>query len=627
MGANPIPVVPVARVTPRRRSSLPKLTLQGVLSEGALLRVWKVLFQTSPEQLVRDPVDNVGFAANLKVNLRQLAHIVRSGVYRPSPPIIVRSAKRDGMTRPLSFLETGDQIILKALVDCLQKRLLRDFPPCVAFSRSQRPAFGDEPSDYESWFHAWLRHGNTVQTLLEQEGCKWVVKGDIANFFPTVSHRLLRQFVSQRTKAPDELINLLFFVLESMEWRPAYIENREIGLPQENYDASRTLAHAFLKAVDDSFLPEIKENRYARWMDDLVLAAPTKVEAQKLVARLQNALEAVGLYPNAAKTKVVPVEDFQRALYPAENQYLGYIHTRTQEGKRIRRDAFERCLTAFLRLPERLDSWDRVLRRFYTEARRIGSAALERHWLRHLAEMPALSEAIFGYLAGRPFNRRILDRLTGYLDSDANIYQDVEILAYEFLLDWRVPVKAGVMEGLASRILDRFFARGNSKPVLSEHARDLSSLLIYKYGDATQLGQIARYFEAEAVHSPEFARYAFYVLAGTEAHRELAFAIASKFEDKSLRRLHTFVLAADTNPQAYAPLLRRFLGVRQQILPTRNYLPGRTLPMFRIVRRQASFRRELFAICRIAVAKLQSAPRSFKDELTIQFLQNELRRA
>ena len=165
-----------------------QLTVDEILSADHLQMVWNAIKESYHEQLVRDPLDLLAFEADLESNLKQLAFQARRNHYRPGPPDIIRAAKRNGLTRGLAFLEITDTLVLKAIVDALQSDLHHGFPDCVSFGRSQEKAFRASARDYETWFQAWMRHQRTVEHLLDAEGCKWVVKADVSNFFPSISH-------------------------------------------------------------------------------------------------------------------------------------------------------------------------------------------------------------------------------------------------------------------------------------------------------------------------------------------------------------------------------------------------------------------------------------------------------
>jgi len=608
-----------------------QLTVDKVISEEMLRQVWKAVKKSYHDQLIRDPLDLLAFEANLDTNLKQLEFTIRDNRYRPIPHTVVRAAKRDGMTRPLSFLEITDTLVLKAITDAMQGVLHKGFPSCVGFARSQQKSFDTDEEDYETWIQAWLRHQRVVKDLLEQKGCEWVVESDIGNFFLSVNHRPLHQLVAQRTGAEERLINLLFFILESMTWRPAYSENRHVGLPQENYDASRILAHAFLQPVDMRFQSEIEGGRYARWVDDFVIAVPNPQEGRSVLRRLEQALEDRGLFPNSAKSKVVKAQDFVESLYPEWNAFLDRVHESTKNLHKkhdISRSTFDKKLNAFLGIPEkeRLKTWDRVLRRFYTESRRIGSAILENHAIRHLREFSACAPKIMSYLLGRPFSRELLQDILAYLKSQDNIYQDVEIWVYEFLLAWCFPADSAVTQLVADNCLDHFFARNSHPKPLTEHARGLISLMLYKFGTTHHIAELAKAFFTNRVHDPTFARYVICVLAGTDTYREDAFAAAEKFEDRAMRRLHSFLTTVAREPQAFKNTLKQYVTAQKRTPPTYFFFPARMLPLVRLVRTNRPFRLEWDRYLGSVVKRLKSSEQPLYDEKSIQFIAQEISR-
>lgn len=626
--ATPSPDV-VEAPTPATPKARP--TVSDVLSAEALRSVWRAIKKSYREELVRDPLDLLAFEANLDTNLKQLEFTIRSDKYRPTSTTVIRAAKRDGMTRPLSFLEITDVLVLKAITDSMQKVLHDGFPSCVGFARSRQKSFGTSAEDYETWIQAWLRHQAVVKDLLEQKGCNWVVESDISNFFPSVNHRLLHQLVAQRTGAEERLINLLFFILESMTWRPAYGGNPNVGLPQENYDASRILAHAFLKRVDDAFQPEIANELYARWVDDFVIAVPNPQEGRRVLRRLEQALEDRGLFPNSAKSRIVRAEDFAASLYPELNDFLDKVHESTKNSRkkdRVERSTFEEQLKRFLEIKEsdRRGTWDRILRRFYTQSRRIESAILETYAIDHLRQFPACASNIMSYLLGRPFSNTLLRGILDYLGSPDNIYEDVEIMIYEFLLQWSFPADTTICRFVADNCLDHFFGRQGYKPPLTEHARGIITLAVYKFGMPGHIDQLAKFFQANRVHDPAFARHAVCVLAGTDTYRGDAFATAEKFEDRAMRRLHSFLTTVAREPRTYESVLRQYVHVQEIKPPTYFFFPARMLPLVRLVRGDRAFRPEWDRHLSNVVNKLKSSKQPLCDERSIQLIEQELAR-
>jgi hypothetical protein len=73
--------------------------------------------------------------------------------------------------------------------------------------------------------------------------------------------------------------------------------------------------HTYLYEVDQAFEPEGVAGRYSRWVDDIVIGAPSREEGLQYVKRAQLALEKMGLSPNPTKTRVVSRAEFDKGLF------------------------------------------------------------------------------------------------------------------------------------------------------------------------------------------------------------------------------------------------------------------------------------------------------------------------
>ncbi len=85
------------------------------------------------------------------------------------------------------------------------------------------------------------------------------------------------------------------------------------------------LAHTYLRRVDSEFEIEGRNDRYSRWVDDIVIGASNRSEALTQVQRAQVALEGIGLFPNSAKTRIIPAREFVADYMKAANDDLGEI--------------------------------------------------------------------------------------------------------------------------------------------------------------------------------------------------------------------------------------------------------------------------------------------------------------
>ncbi|MBE3591897.1 MAG: hypothetical protein IMW84_03200 [Thermoanaerobacter sp.] len=150
-------------------------------------KVWKNIKTNLSEELIRDPIDHLAYEANLDGNLGYLIYRIKHDRYTPTFATIIRAAKRDGMTRPLAFLEIEDQLIFNSISESLEEELLSDFPDYVNFSRKNVKM--TPIGEYETWFDKWLRHQTLTTKFIvsEENENEFVVESDIANFFPSIN--------------------------------------------------------------------------------------------------------------------------------------------------------------------------------------------------------------------------------------------------------------------------------------------------------------------------------------------------------------------------------------------------------------------------------------------------------
>lgn len=601
------------------------LTLEFIFSIDKLQKVWRVIRDGLSDDLVRDPFDYLAYEVNLNSNLGLLRHSIVNFSFTPRSALIVRGAKKDGLTRPLSFLEIEDLIVLKALCDSLQAELHKDFPEYVDFSRRLRTAFPIEDSEYEGWFDKWLRHQNRLTKIIaKRNGWKFIVHADISNFFSSINHALLRQTISFRSDAEEAVVNLLFYILEAMLHRPAYSVDHRVGLPQESHDASRILAHTFLYTVDRRFKKEGEEGRYARWVDDIVLSVNAEPEGKRVMNRLQDEIESRGMFLNTAKCRIVPSEKAITELWLEENEYLDKIHQRIEENLDIDLEDFEQRLETFLH-NEKKENWNRILRRYYTESRRSRSSYLEQYVLNHITETPSEAKYILAYLESRPFNESQLQQILDYIKSEENCYEDIEIIIYEFLMRWSIPNDDRIKELCWKSALDHFFGRNGYQQPLNGHVLGLISLLCYKFGGRPALAEIAAFYGGS--NDLQFLKYAFCCLVATEDFRNQSFDKAIAVEDISIRRLEKLVRELENNAREYTEMIKRVLEPIQKKFPNRFIMEPRFLPLVRICRKDDNFRAIWKDICERALERLKSTESTLQDHLSIAFLKAELTHA
>jgi len=518
-------------------------------------------------------------------------------------------------------LEIENQIVLNAICESLEPQLLKDFPKYVNYSRSRIKVIKDPSEiDYESWFDRWLRHQNLLKKFVAEDSeYEFVVEADISNFFPSVNLRLLRQAILAKTEAEEKLLQLLFYLLHTMVSRPDYSIDHDNGLPQENHDASRMLAHFFLEPIDKDFEDFGREERYIRWVDDFRIAVTSEIEGRKCIQKLQLSLEKRGLFLNTAKSKILSREQAKSELFLDENAYLEEVHEKIKKGEIVDISEFKSKLIAFLQ-KEKIGSWERVLRRYYTESRRVGSNILEKYAIQHLKEFPSSAKHILEYLHGRPHTEELLNQIFKYLKSTENIYEDVEILTYELLLRWRCSYES--KSKIVKPALDHFFGRNEWATPLNEYCKGLIALLTYKYGNYDAISEIADYFNGSS--EKHFVRYTYLVLSATTDFEEIATRKVISSEDIGLRRLSGFIQLVKREPAKHYKLLKNYMQLRKKKLPDRYELEPRALPLFRITKENTQFRNTKWKnLVNNAIKLLEDNQNDFKDYVSITFLSQE----
>ena len=416
--------VPEFQFCPTDRGHLSMtIALETILEPAVLRRVWKDVRKREREihltqiPLVRDSTGGIAFELSLSDVLENLRLRLLEGTYRPHAPIIIEGAKSKLLHRRRSFLAFEDGLILGGLVQAARATLMKKMPAWVSFGQLDQPKkkskeHGGITFDYESWWTKWLQYRGLLK-VIEGDPNPLLVVSDITNFFASIDLSLLRSKVSGETLLDEKATNLLFYLLENLRPAEGYSPSGSLGLPTVADDTSRILAHFYLAELDEELIEEGQSGRYTRWVDDMVISVPDAVEGGKVVTRIERALLRVGLVANSSKTDLVPKDVFRESHHEEENEYLDEVHQAIKSEEKFTSEdqiLFEKRLTSFLCSPKE-GNWSRILRRYYTESRRVRSTILLTHWKDHLAEYPTNSDYILDYVSFFPGDMEFCDQL------------------------------------------------------------------------------------------------------------------------------------------------------------------------------------------------------------------------
>ena len=418
------------------------IKLETILEPAILRRVWKdsrtrerrVHLDQAP--LVRDSTGGIALDLNLTKTLEYLRTRILDGTYRPHLPLVIESAKSKLLRRRLSFLSIEDSLILGSLVQSIRPSLIARMPRWVSFGQGDNKKEETRKDfisfDYEDWWTKWLRYRNLLR-VIEDDLNPLLVTSDIVNFYGSVDLSLLRSKVTEVTSLEGQANDLLFYLLDRLLTYHNYGPKGLFGLPVVGDDTSRILAHYFLLDLDLALSQEGSENRYTRWVDDMVVSVPDHLEGVKIVSRIENALTRIGLVANSSKTEIITKEEFQERHYVNDNVFLDDIHQMTDARLPVDRRLFHKHLRTFLTC-RRGGYESRILRRYYTQSRRIRSKILLCLWQEHLREFPSNAQSILDYVSFFEGTLSFCTELFDFLKTHGALFEDLQVLLYETLL-------------------------------------------------------------------------------------------------------------------------------------------------------------------------------------------------
>lgn len=223
--------------------------------------------------------------------------------------------------RPIGVPCIADRALQRSVAGVLSAIYEQDFLPCSFGGRTGLSAH-----------HAL----STFNEVVVGKKVGWVLEADLKNFFGSLDHKWLLQFVKHRVGDP-RIINLIqrwlkAGVLEEGEWQP-----NEGGTPQGG-SASVLLSNIYLHYVLDLWFervmkPELKGEAYLiRYLDDFTVCFQYHEDALRFQETLGRRLGKFGLSLEPQKTRLVAFGRFAQSDAKKRNKkvetiyFLGFTH-------------------------------------------------------------------------------------------------------------------------------------------------------------------------------------------------------------------------------------------------------------------------------------------------------------
>jgi group II intron reverse transcriptase/maturase len=229
------------------------------------------------------------FERNLDENLKTMQNLLETGDYKPLPVLRFYRDKEGGAKRAIGIPVVRDKIVQQALLLVLSPIFESEFLNCSFAYRPGRSAL------------------NAIDMLeaLIKAGYKWVLDGDIENFFDSIDHELLISFVAEDV-ADTAILKLIEEFLNACVFDNMSIHEEYMGITQGSV-ISPLLANVFLHRFDRAITA--KGYHLIRYADDFVIVEETQEQIGNALADTAAILRALKLELNESKTKLIPAKE------------------------------------------------------------------------------------------------------------------------------------------------------------------------------------------------------------------------------------------------------------------------------------------------------------------------------
>jgi group II intron reverse transcriptase/maturase len=265
-------------------------------------------------------VDGIGkeeYSRNLDDNIAQLIAKMKTMSYRPGPVREVRIPKEGTpvATRPLGISNFEDKIVQLMTAKILTAIYEPTFREC---------SFGFRPGRS---CHTAIK---SLMDYLHDNPHAAIIDVDLRNFFGTLSHEILLDFLRLRIK--DEVfLRYIVRMLRSGVLSDGELRMTDEGSPQGNV-ASPILANIYAHYVLDCWFQDVVKQHCRgkvemfRYADDLVVCCQFPSDAERIHRALVGRLGKHALSLNTEKTKIVPFDAnaARRGVSQGTFDFLGF---------------------------------------------------------------------------------------------------------------------------------------------------------------------------------------------------------------------------------------------------------------------------------------------------------------
>lgn len=419
------------------------LEFEDLFSLRRLRATWKSIRRELKYLIARDVIDWVDWAIRVTSSLEDIRADVISGNYIPSPATRIEEGKSKGSVRVITSLNIRDALIYRHICDHALRLALPKKVTGAYFSRRHAltpvgKSFDPHLDPYDRFFEIWLHYHQYRSRTMLNEPYEILVITDISNYFDSIQHDLLFEYLAP-LGLPRKAVGLLGRMIELFRPDSGHSPSPRVGIPVDELDCSRELAHIFLFEHDHRVSDAFGESNYARWMDDQNVGARSPTEARRVINMMTKSLSQQKLTLNSGKTKYLTPQDVAVHFQFDANELLDEWWSNLQQaGWNMIEDLRNRLVDLWQVISTGETSgkgnWDKVMKRFYGYATRADQDFLEGRAIDDLIAYPHYASRIFEYFARRNQGVELLDLFNDYCQAGENLYEAVETKFFEATL-------------------------------------------------------------------------------------------------------------------------------------------------------------------------------------------------
>lgn len=466
----------------------PDQEFEQLFSPNELRKTWKQLKTEFQKAAVRDVIDYLDWRVLLDHSLQDLSRAVIAGTFNPDSPQRYELAKSKGAYRILVGLQPPEALVYRHIANRVYGRALPTKVKGAFFSRRHEATpvgktigIPNEES-YERFFDIWIRYQQYRSRTLLSEPYECLVVTDISNYFDSIHHDLLFEYLAP-LGLPRKAIALLGRLLERFKPASGHSANPKVGIPADDLDCSRQLAHVFLFEHDRRVLQQIGEEHYVRWMDDQTIGTRSKTQARQVVNQLTRSLAEQRLTLNAGKTKFLTPPEVAIEFHLDTNEHLERLERRRKTGGTLGPDDFHHAWKKAI-VHEGQGNWGKILKRFYGLATAIDLDFFENRAIEDLVAYPEMADRVYQYFAARNRTTPLVEMFRNYVATGECLYESGEASFFSACASIRSMTEEDelALRSVASDFLDGSLIYRTGRP-----AGDVGALRLLYLTDGLQL--------------------------------------------------------------------------------------------------------------------------------------------